>query len=230
MPRIKWDDTGERLYETGASNGVIYPQVEGLYPKGEGWNGLISVEEQPEGAEPTALYANNHKYLNLMSAEEYNATVSAYTYPDAFAKCDGSAELMEGVEIGQQTRKPFGFCYQTLIGNDTESTKHGYKIHIVYGAMASPSEKSHETVSDDPTAEEMSWDITTTPVEVEGFDPTSTMVINSTKFEKEKMETIKNVLYGTDPVGTEGDDDYVAGTDPRLPFPDEIVTILKGTI
>ena len=174
MSRVKWDQVGERFYETGVDRGVIYPQAEGgSYPKGEGWNGLTAVTESPSGAEPTALWANNHKYLTLMSTEEFGATIEAYTYPDSFAACDGSAEIAKGVQIGQQPRKPFGFTYRTNIGNDTSGTSYGYKLHLVYSALASPSEKSRNTINEDPEAATMSWEISTTPVEVEGFEPTS---------------------------------------------------------
>jgi hypothetical protein len=215
MPKLKWDQAGERLYETGVNKGVLYPQAgDGAYPKGVAWNGLTAVTESPSGAEATALYADNTKYLNLMSAEEFGATIEAYTYPNEFAECNGESELVTGVSIGQQTRKPFGMAYQTKLGNDTESTDHGYKIHLIYGASAAPSEKAYATVNDSPEAITFSWEVKTTPVEVEGFKPTATIVIDSTKVSAEKMTAIENILYGTDEA------------EARLPLPDEIVTIM----
>lgn len=212
--KLTWDNIGERFYETGVDRGVVYPQVAGAYPAGAAWNGLISVTESPSGAEPTALYANNHKYLELMSVEEFGGTIEAYMYPDEFAECDGSKELVPGVAIRQQSRKPFGLSYRTLIGNDTDKNTHGYKIHIVYGALAKPSEKTNSTVNDSPEAATMSWEFSTTPVEVEGLDPSAHIEIDSTKVDGTKLKALEEVLYG----GTD--------TEARLPLPDELAELL----
>ena len=213
--KLIWDKTGERLYETGVNKGVLYPiSADGTYPAGVAWNGLTAVTESPSGAEATPLYADNIKYLNLMSAEEFGATIEAYTYPDEFAACNGEAELVAGIGIGQQTRKTFGMSYQTRIGNDVDGTDHGYKIHIIYGALASPSEKSYATINDSPEAITFSWEVTTTPVEATGFKPTATLVIDSTKVAAEKMTAIETILYGSE------------SEEARLPLPDEIVTIV----
>ncbi|MBS4930261.1 MAG: hypothetical protein KH020_02850 [Clostridiales bacterium] len=218
MAKLVWDKTGEKTYETGVSQGVLYPQASGgTYPKGVAWNGLTSVTESPSGAEASALYADNIKYLNLMSAEEFGATIEAYVYPEEFGECDGSAEIAPGVTIGQQSRKPFGVSYKTVLGNDTEGDKHGYKIHIIYGAMAAPSEKGYETVNDSPEAVTFSWELTTTPVVVDGYDPTATVIVNSTKTDAAKMKALEDILYGS----TE--------TEPRLPLPDEIADIVGDT-
>lgn len=219
MARLVWDKTGERLYETGVSQGVLYPQSSGTYPKGVAWNGLTTVTESPSGAEATALYADNIKYLNLFSAEEFGATIEAYTYPDEFMECDGSAQYAKGAYIGQQNRKSFGLCYKTLLGNDTDGQDHGYKLHIIYGAMASPSEKAYATVNDSPEAITFSWEVTTTPVNVTGFEPTATIVIDSTKCDPTKLQDLEDILYGSDEGGS-------GGTEPRLPLPDEIATTL----
>lgn len=215
MAKIVWDKTGERFYETGVNKGVLYPQGEGgTYPKGVAWNGLTAVTESPSGAEATPLYADNIKYLNLMSVEEFGATIEAYTYPDEFAECDGSAELTTGVMIGQQPRKTFGLSYVTTLGNDTVGNKYGYKLHIIYGALAAPSEKAYATINDSPEAITFSWEVTTTPVSVEGFEPTASLVIDSTKVDAEKLAALEAKLYGTE------------SEEPSLPLPDEIVTIL----
>lgn len=217
MSRLIWDNVSERLYETGVDRGVIYPQAaDGSYPKGAAWNGLSNVTLSPSGAEPTALYANNRKYLNLMSAEELGGSIEAYTYPDEFAECDGSKDLKPGVRIGQQKRKPFGFCFRTLLGNDTEGTNHGYKIHIVYGCMATPSESSYATVNDSPEARTMSWDFTTTPVEVSGYDSTASVEVDSTTVDAAKLAALEAVLYGS------------AETEARLPLPAEVAQIISG--
>ena len=188
MSRLEWDKTGERLYETGVNNGVLYVQKDGAYPLGVAWNGLTAVTESPSGAEASPLYADNIKYLNLMSAEEFAATIEAYMYPEEFEECDGSKEIVPGMTIGQQTRSTFGFCYKTLIGNDTTGTKHGYKIHIVYNALAAPSEKAYATVNDSPEAITFSWEVSTTPVNVTGGDPTATVTIDSTRVDAEKLK------------------------------------------
>ena len=219
MSKLVWDQTGERYYETGVKMGVLYPQsASGTYPKGVAWNGLTAVTESPSGAEATPLYADDTKYLNLYSAEEFGATIEAYTYPDEFAECDGSAEVATGVTIGQQKRKAFGLCYRTTIGNDTEGNDHGYKIHIIYGAMASPSEKAYATINDSPEAITFSWEVTTTPVSVSGFKPTASVTIDSTKVNEAKLKQLEAILYG--------DNGSSSTADARLPLPDEIVTLI----
>ena len=225
MSKIVWDNTGDRLYETGVKNGVLYPQSNGTYPKGVAWNGLTAVTESPSGAEATALYADDMKYLNLYSAEEFGATVEAYTYPEEFGECDGSATIAKGVQIGQQTRKAFGMCYRTVIGNDTEGEAHGYKLHIIYGAMASPSEKAYATINDSPEAITFSWELTTTPVNVTGKKPTASIVIDSTKADPTKLAALEVILYGKDPTTSGGND----GEEPRLPLPDEIAELMAVT-
>ena len=203
--RCKWDEIGERYYEAGADRGVVYPiQSDGLYTKGAPWNGLIGVNESPSGAEAKALWANNHKYLTLISAEEYGGTIKAYTYPDEFAECDGTAQPVKGVKLGQQKRKMFGFCYRTLLGNDTE--------------------KEHNTLDDDPDAIEMSWEFSTTPVNVTGLDPVASMEIDSTTVDAEKLAALEDILYGKDP----NTEDAADGTEPRLPLPDEVIELLKA--
>ena len=214
MAKIVWDATGEKLYETGVDQGVLYVNEGGTYPKGVPWNGLTAVTESPSGAEATPLFADNIKYLNLMSAEEFGATIEAYTYPEEFEACNGVVEIADGVYAGQQTRKTFGMCYRTLLGNDIDNTKHGYKLHIIYGALASPSEKAYTTVNDSPEAVTFSWEVTTTPVVVTGQKPTATLVIDSTKVAKEKMEALEAALFGTD------------SEEAHLPMPDEIVAIV----
>ena len=219
MSKLVWDQTGERYYETGVKMGVLYPQsASGTYPKGVAWNGLTAVTESPSGAEATPLYADDIKYLNLYSAEEFGATIEAYTYPDEFAECDGSAEVATGVTIGQQNRKAFGLCYRTTIGNDTDGNDHGYKLHIIYGAMASPSEKAYATINDSPEAITFSWEITTTPVSVSGFKPTASVTIDSTKVDGAKLKQLEAILYGDNGSSSAGD--------ARLPLPDEIVTLI----
>lgn len=219
--RLKWDQTGERLYETGVKNGVLYIPTDGVYNKGYAWNGLTAVTESPSGAEATALYADDIKYLNLMSTEEFGATVEAYTYPDEFAQCDGSAELTKGVSIGQQKRSMFGMCYKTTIGNDTDGNDHGYKLHIIYGAQAKPSERAYATINDSPEAITFSWEVTTTPVNVTGAKPTASIVIDSTKADQAKLKALEDVLYGKDAAG--GSEPAV---EPRLPLPDEIKQLM----
>ena len=197
--RLVWDKTGERYYETGVSQGVLYPQnSDGTYPQGVAWNGLTGVTESPSGAEATALYADNIKYLNLISTEEFGATIEAYTYPDEFAECDGSASIATGVAIGQQPRKTFGMSYKTQLGNDVDGNAHGYKLHIIYGATASPSEKAYATINDSPEAITFSWEVTTTPVSVSGFQPTANLTIDSTKVDAGKLKKLEDILYGTD--------------------------------
>ena len=217
MPKITWDKTGERFFETGVNKGVLYPQdATGAYPKGVAWNGLTAVTESPSGAEATPLYADNIKYLNLMSVEEFGATVEAYTYPDEFAVCNGEAEMTPGVSIGQQKRTAFGMSYQTKVGNDVDGNEHGYKIHLIYGALAAPSEKAYATINDSPEAITFSWELTTTPVEVEGFKPTASLTIDSTKVDATKLAALEAILYGSE------------SEEARLPLPNEVASIIKG--
>lgn len=221
MAKLKWDEAGKHVYETGVSKGVLYvmSDIPGTYGKGVAWNGLSSVSESPTGAEVSAIYADNIKYLNLMSREEFEGSIEAYTYPDEFMACDGSAspEDANGFVIGQQDRKTFAFCYQTKVGTDL-NPEAGYKIHIIYGALASPSERSYETVNDSPEAMTFSWDITTTPVAVTGFKPTAHVELDSTKIDKTKLEKIEAKLYGTDEPSGE----------PTLLMPDQIIEMLKA--
>lgn len=220
MSKIVWDDTGKKLFETGVDRGVLYKRdAEGTYSNGVPWNGLTSVNESPSGAEPNNLWADNIKYLSLVGAEEFGCTIEAYTYPDEFAECDGSAELTKGVSIGQQNRKTFGFCYRTLLGNDVDGDSHGYKLHLVYGCLASPSEKGYSTKNDSPEAITFSWSVTTTPVNVTGFKPTACLTIDSTKVDKEKLTALEAILYGSDSSGS---------TTPRLPLPDEVKSTLAA--
>lgn len=217
MSKLVWDKTGERFYETGVKNGVLYVQSAGAYPKGVAWNGLTAVTESPSGAEATALYADDIKYLNLMSNEEFGATIEAYTFPDEFAQCDGSAALVEGVMLGQQKRSTFGLCYRTTLGNDTDGNDYGYKLHLIYGCLAAPSEKAYATINDSPEAITFSWEVTTTPVDAgEGFKPTSCITIDSTKVGEGVMAALEAVLYGSD------------DEEARLPLPAEIKTIVSG--
>ena len=227
MSKIVWDNAGERYYETGVKNGVLYVQntsAEGVVSYGAGvpWNGLTAVTESPSGAEASPLYADDIKYLNLMSNEELGLTIEAYTYPDEFADCDGSAALAKGVMIGQQKRKSFGLCYRTVIGNDVESNDYGYKLHMVYGCLAAPSEKPYATINDSPEAITFSWEVSTTPVNVAGFKPTSQITIDSTKANPEKLAALETILYGKNPTSDGGAD----GVDPRLPLPDEVATLM----
>lgn len=216
MSKLVWDNIGERFYETGVKNGVLYVQDDkGVYGNGVAWNGLTAVTESPSGAEPTALYADDIKYLTLMSAEEFGGTIEAYIYPKEFAACNGEAAVAEGVMIGQQTRSGFGFCYRTVLGNDVAGNEYGYKLHIVWGAKASPSEKSYSTINDSPEAQTMSWEFTTTPVAVAGFKPTAIIVVDSTKCDKTKLEALEAKLYGSE------------DEEPSLPTPDEVVTMMK---
>lgn len=215
MAKLTWDDTGKRLYETGVKQGVLYLLDEdGTYKNAVAWNGLTAVTESPSGAEATALYADDIKYLSLMSAEEFGATIEAYTYPEEFAQCDGSASLATGVYIGQQARKTFGMCYKTTLGNDVEGNDYGYKLHIIYGAKASPSEKAYATINDSPEAITFSWEITTTPVNVAGFKPTASIVIDSTKADPTCLAALEAKLYGGESSG------------PELPLPDEVKTLM----
>lgn len=215
MPKLIWDEVGKRFYETGVSQGVLYLQSEsGAYENGVAWNGLTAVTESPSGAEANPLYADNIKYLNLMSNEEFGCTIEAYTYPEEFAQCNGEASLAPGVIIGQQKRKTFGFCYKTAIGNDVDGSDHGYKIHLVYGALASPSERAYATINDSPEAMTLSWEVTTTPVNVTGFKPTAHMEFDSTKIDAEKLTELEGILYGSE-----------SGT-ARMPLPDEVAELV----
>lgn len=216
---IEWDKVGEHFYETGISRGVLYPidntkSGDNKYGDGVAWNGLTSVSESPEGAEVSAIYADNIKYLNLMSAEDFKGTIEAYTYPDEFAECDGSAELLSGIKIGQQPRKIFGLCYRTEIGND-ETSEKGYKLHLVYNCLASPSERSYETINDSPEAITFSWEFSTTPVNVTDHKPTAVVTIDTTKLEEGQITTLENALYGN------------GSTKAKLLLPDEIVALLN---
>ena len=215
MAKLVWDQTGERLYETGVKNGVLYVQEGGAYPKGVAWNGLTAVTESPSGAEATALYADDIKYLNLMSTEEFGATIEAYTYPEEFAACNGELALATGVYIGQQARKTFGMSYKTVIGNDTEGNEYGYKLHIIYGALAAPSEKAYATINDSPEAITFSWEVTTTPVEVTGHKPTASLTIDSTKVDADKLAQLEAMLYGSEEA------------EAMLPLPDAVLAIFK---
>lgn len=217
MAKIVWDKTGERFYETGVKQGVLYPQSSGTYPKGVAWNGLTAVTESPSGAEATPLYADDIKYLNLMSNEEFAATIEAYTYPDEFAECDGSAEIATGVKIGQQPRKTFGMCYRTTVGNDVDGAEHGYLLHLIYGALAAPSEKAYATVNDSPEAITFSWEVSTTPVNVTGHKPTAQITIDSRKVAADKLTALENVLYGSE------------SEEAHLPLPDEVATLVGTT-
>ena len=214
MSKLVWDEIGSRFYETGVKNAVLYVQEGGTYPKGVAWNGITAVTESPSGAEASPLYADDIKYLNLLSNEEFGASIEAYTYPDEFAQCDGSAALATGVMIGQQSRKTFGLAYKTTLGNDTDGNDFGYKLHLIYGALAAPSEKAYATINDSPEAITFSWEVTTTPVNVTGHKPTASVTIDSTKVNEEKLTALEAILFG-------GDD-----TEARLPLPDEIATLM----
>lgn len=218
MSKLVWDQIGQRQYETGVEQAAIYPMTSsGEFDKGAAWNGLTAVTESPSGAESTALYANNKKYGELTSAEEFGGTIEAYMYPDEFAECNGEKEMVTGVKIAQQARKAFGLVYKTLIGNDVEGTKFGYKLHFVYNAKAKPSEKANNTVNDSPEAGTMSWEFTTTPVSVEGFDAAAHVVVDSTKVDEEKLKALEAVVYGSE------------SEEARLPMPNEIADIISGT-
>jgi hypothetical protein len=218
--KLTWDQVGERTYETGVDHGVLYlPDSSGNYDTGVAWNGLTTVTESPSGAESSPQYADNIKYLNLVSVEQFGATIEAFTYPDEFAQCDGTAEPSPGVRVGQQNRRPFGLCYRTLVGNDTEGTDHGYKLHLVYGAQAAPSERAYATVNDSPEAITFSWSVSTTPVPVPDLKPTAQLTIDSTTVDEGALATLEDILYGTD-----------GGEDPRLPLPGEVIDLFSGTV
>jgi len=217
MPKkLTWDNIGERVYETGVQNMVLYPRdASGTYPTGVAWNGVTDITESPSGAEATPQYADNIQYLNLVSAEKYGSTIEAFTYPEEFAECDGSAEIAPGVYAGQQNRKTFGYSYRTILGNDVDLNDHGYKLHLVYGALAAPSEKSYSTVNESPDAMKLSWEVSTTPVAVPGFKPTSILTLESTKVDPDKLEQLENILYGSD------------SAESRLPLPEEVIALLS---
>lgn len=214
MSKLVWDQVGERLYETGVKKGVLYPQVSGAYPKGVAWNGLTAVTESPSGAESNPFYADDIKYLNILSVEEFAATIEAYMYPDEFAACIGEKSIAKGVNIGQQKRQAFGFCYRTVLGNDTDADEHGYKLHIIYGALASVSERAYTTINESPEPITMSWEVSTTPVEVTGAKPTALLTITSTEVDPTKLAALEAILYGSD------------SEEARLPLPDEIAELM----
>jgi len=217
MTVLQWDQVGERLYETGVDHGVLYiPDASGAYSEGYAWNGLTTVTESPTGAESSPQYADNIKYLNLVSAEEFGATIEAFTYPDEFAQCDGTAVPVPGVAIGQQSRKAFGLAYRSRIGNDLDGTDHGYKLHLIYGALAAPSEKAYATINDSPEAIAFSWEVTTSPVQVTDLKPTALLTVDSTKVDAGSLKTLEDILYGT------------AGVDARMPLPDEVFGLFEG--
>lgn len=217
--KLSWDDTGKKFYETGVDHGVLYPQNnDGSYPKGVAWNGLTGVTESPSGADKNDIYADNIKYLTLRSAEDFGATVTCYTYPDEWEECDGSRSPVAGVKIGQQARRAFGMCYRTLIGNDIQGTEYGYKLHIIWNATASPSERAYATVNDSPEAIEFSYELATTPTGISGYKPIANMTIDSTLVPADKMAELEQVLYGVE-----------GGADPKLPTPDEVIELLGGS-
>lgn len=225
MSRLEWDKTGERFYETGVDHGVFYKVESGVYSGGVAWNGLTTVTESPSGAEANPKYADNIKYINLISTEEFGATIEAYTYPPEFAECDGTATVATGVSIGQQNRKTFGLCYRTVVGNDEDGSDYGYKLHLIYGCVASPSQKAYTTINDSPDAISFSWEVKTTPVNVPGYKPTASLVIDSTTIDSTKLTQIENILYGTNADA----DAETEGTEPRMPLPEEIIKIINGT-
>jgi hypothetical protein len=219
MTKVIWDAVGARRYETGVDHGVLYiPDEFGVYGTGVAWNGLTTVTESPTGAESNPQYADNIKYLDLQSAEQFEATIEAMTYPPEFEQCDGISAPTPGVAVGQQNRKPFGFCYRTIVGNDLQKNDYGYKLHLVYGALAAPSEQAHATVNDSPEAVSFSWSITTTPVAVTGLKPTATITVDSTMVDPDALAALEELLYGT------------SGTDPSLPMPDDVIALFSGTI
>lgn len=221
MSKLVWDKSGEHIYETGVDHAVLYPEVDGGYPLGIAWNGLTTVTESPSGAEANAMYADNIKYLNILSAEEFGATIEAYTYPDEFCVCDGSASPTKGMYVGQQSRQHFGISYRTVLGNDTKSNDYGYKLHLIYNCLAAPSEKAYASVNDSPEAISFSWEVSTTPVQITGYKPTATIIIDSTKADQTKLAALETILYGVDKTGE------IDAVDPRLPLPDEVIATLK---
>lgn len=215
MSKIIFDNTGEKIYETGVDHCVLYVRDGNAYQTGVAWNGITAINESPSGAEATPIYADNIKYLNIVSGEDFGATIEAYTYPDEFTECDGSAEIIEGVKIGQQTRKPFALCYRTLIGNDVAGTGHGYKLHFIYNAQAAVSAKNYKTINESPEAMSFSWEISTTPEVVEGFKPTATVTVDSTKVDAQKLKALEDKIYGTE------------DSEPTMPTISEIVSLLS---
>ena len=215
MSKIIFDNTGEKIYETGVDHCVLFVRDGNAYQTGVAWNGITAINESPSGAEATPIYADNIKYLNIVSGEDFGATIEAYTYPDEFTECDGSAEIIEGVKIGQQTRKPFALCYRTLIGNDVAGTGHGYKLHFIYNAQAAVSAKNYKTINESPEAMSFSWEISTTPEVVEGFKPTATVTIDSTKVDAVKLKALEDKIYGTE------------NSEPTMPTISEIVSLLS---
>lgn len=214
MSRLVWDEIGKKFYEAGVEKCVLYLLKNGQYTNGVAWSGVTNVSENPSGGEPQPQYADNIKYINIMSREEFAATIEAFTYPDEFGICDGSVEVVKGITIGQQTRHPFGISYQTKIGNDVDQEEHGYKIHLIYNALAKPSQKQYQTINENPEANNFSWELSTTPISVKGYKPTSSLVINSTKTDPEKLKELENIIYGSDTL------------EPRMPLPDEIISIV----
>lgn len=221
--RLQWDKDGERLYETGVDRVVLFPKANGAYPKGVAWNGVTQISEKPSGAESNPVYADNIKYLNLRSNEEFGVTLEAYTYPDEFAECDGSVDVVAGLRLNQQSRKTFGLAYRSLIGNDEESTDHGYKLHLVYGCDAAPSEKSRQTVNESPEAIAFSWEITTTPVKIPGYRPCAHIEIDSTKVDSKKLTEFEDLLYGVDTDAT----NEIAGSQSYLPLPEDVIAFFR---
>ena len=216
MPKLEWDKSGEKLYETGVKNCALYVFKNNAYDKGIAWNGITGITESPSGAEASPLYADDIKYLNLISNEDFGATLEAYTYPKEFEECDGTAEISKGVSIGQQNRKTFGLVYKTTLGNDVDGNSYGYKIHVIYGCLAAPSEKAYASINDSPEAITFSWELSTTPVEVNGFKPTSTITIDSTKIDAEKLKKLEDKLYGSET------------GDATLLLPNEIMALLSA--
>lgn len=214
--KLVWDQSGERLYETGVSQCALYPMAAGAYPKGVAWNGITAITESPSGAEPTAMYADNIKYLDIVSTETYAATIEAYTYPDEFKSCNGESEIADGVVIGQQNRQKFGLCYKTILGNDTDGEDYGYELHLVYGGLAAPAEEAHNSVNESPEGMTMSWSVSTTPVEVPGKKPTATVTFNSVKVGEKVMKAIEDVVYGS------------TDKDARLPLPSELIELITA--
>lgn len=214
MSRLVWDEIGKKFYEAGVEKCVLYLLEDGQYKNGVAWNGITNVSENPSGGEPQPQYADNIKYINIMSREEFAATIEAFTYPDEFGVCDGSVEVATGITIGQQTRRPFGISYQTKIGNDVDQEEHGYKIHLIYNALAKPSQKQYQTINENPEANNFSWELSTTPISVKGHKPTASLVINSTKTDPEKLKELEDIIYGSDTL------------EPRMPDPDEIISIV----
>lgn len=214
--KLVWDQSGERLYETGVSQCALYPMAAGAYPKGVAWNGITAITESPSGAEPTAMYADNIKYLDIVSTETYAATIEAYMYPDEFKSCNGESEIADGVVIGQQNRQKFGLCYKTILGNDTDGEDYGYELHLVYGGLAAPAEEAHNSVNESPEGMTMSWSVSTTPVEVPGKKPTATVTFNSVKVGEKVMKAIEDVVYGS------------TDKDARLPLPSELIELITA--